>query len=355
MIWQFFPFRALSDPSLQYWHELNERHFAGHPGLDSQYMGLLLQHYGDGNELVAIASQDSELFAGAIIKKVGWQVWTLFLPGQACLSPLVYDKESDGCHIVSSLQQSIPGGCLLLRTPKLDPAFQAMTAPADNPRMDISEYGTTYSVSLSCEFDTYWSARSKRLRQKFRQIMRKLDSSGIEVSLSSVSDSKHITDGVRIHAEIESGGWKGQRGSAIGVKNRQGDFYRELFQSFADRKQALAFQLRFDGQPVASLMCISSGRMMITLKTSYREDFSDYSPGRLIDYLIFQDLLPSTDNDTMEMYTRASHSDLSWATDHRLMFDMNVYRYRWIKSLADVTKNLRSATRFRSPGLSEKS
>lgn len=348
MIWQFFSFKTLSDQSLHDWQELNERYLESHPGLDGQFMGLLLQYFGEGNELIALARVNNQLVAAAIIQKVSWGVWTLFMPGQACLSPLLFGRDTDGSELVNSLQQAIPGSCWLLRIPRIDPLFQPIAAEVANSRLNTAEYGTTLAISLLDDFSNYWAARSKHLRQNIRRIKRNLETSGIHASLSSIRTPEQIAEGVRIHATIESSGWKGQSGSAIGTDNLQGHFYSDLFQSFSSRHQAITFQLNFDGETVASLLCVASGNMMIVLKTTYREQFSDYSPGRLIDYLSLEELMLSSDHNVIEMYTRATSSDLSWGTDKRVIIDAEVFRYQWIKLLASIVRKLRKAVNIRT-------
>ena len=84
---------------------------------------------------------------------------------------------------------------------------------------------------------------------------------------------------------------------------------------------------------------------MIMLKTSYREEYADHGPGRILDHLMFEKLLSSTDYGIMEMYTRASPSDLSWATETRVILDVGKFRHQWIKPLAGIVRTLRNAVR----------
>lgn len=341
--WHFTGSDGTREKALVAWQALNEAHCRNNPALDSRFIDLSLKYYGDGDEVIAIGKMNDRDVAAAVLKPLGPGQWTLFQPGQMCLSPFLHARDTDLADILKSLMASLPGFCCLLRLPKVDPLFQNIDGLARKLTVDIEEYGDTFSIELEGTFDDFWNSRGRSLKQNSRRWFRSVEKGGITMELQSLTGSDSMAKAVAIHAELESSGWKGAHGSAIGVTDRQGEFYRELLGTFAEQDNALTFQLLFDDRPVASLLAIVGGGTIVILKTAHSETHRDFSPGRLIDYLALQKCFTPQKYSNMEMYTRASRSDLSWATGTRKMHIVDAYRSRSAKLAVDGARLVRNA------------
>ena len=132
-------------------------------------------------------------------------------------------------------------------------------------------------------------------------------------------------------------------GTAVHRSNAQGQFYRETMRRFAEKGKAVVYELYFDDILVSSQMAIGNDAFLITLKTTYNENYGEYSPGKLLDYLMLQHEFALRRFARIEFCTNAGHELIRWGTSTRPIYDINVYRnglsaystrvYRLLKSL----------------------
>jgi hypothetical protein len=233
--------------------------------------------------------------------------------------------------------------------PKMDPLYQRVDEISQMRGAECSDYGTTFSVDVQSDFSDYWSRRSKSLRRNLRKAHESIDEAGLVSEIQFYRDVNDVGDCVRIHGELESSGWKGAAGSAVNVGNEQGAFYRELLEQYAHDGGAFMVQLLFDSEPVASLLCVVQDGVMIVLKTAFQEKFSKMAPGRVLDYGFLKYCDELQELRIVDMYTRASRADLSWATDTRQIVDIDLFRFAILRTIvrAKQTVKRRLAGLFR--------
>ena len=338
MNWSFFPYSNAPEEALESWNKLNIQVTGNGPALDHRFLRLLAKFFGDGSELLGICSDKNECIAAALVRPLNYGVWTMFVPGQACLSPLLIPPGINTKEVMSSLITALPGFCWLLRMPKVDPRLQPVDELAKLGTTDIDQYGTTYSIDLGQRFDHYWASRSKNLRRQLRKAMEAIEARGAQIKVEFGTDRDSISNAIVLHGKLESLGWKGKAGTAIHGKNEQGAFYKQLLKSFSATDDAITAQLYLDGQLAASLICVGANGTVIQLKTTYEQKLANLSPGRLLDFFFLKKYCGSGKYQIAEMYTKASQSDLSWATNHREWFDINLYRTEILKVTVELAK-----------------
>ena len=345
MDWSFCAYSSAHKDALDSWEKLNFQVTGNGPALDHRFLGPLTNYFGNGSELLGICSDKDECIAAALVRPLHFGIWTMFVPGQACLSPFLISPGINTKEVMASLMSALPGFCWLLRIPKVDPRLQPFDELVELGTADVDPYGTTYSIDLRQSFDDYWASRSKNLRRQLRKAMESIEAEDVQVSVEFNTDWDTICDAIVLHGQLESLGWKGAAGTAIHRNNQQGEFYKQLLKKFSATGDAITAQLYLDKQPAASLICVGGDRTVIVLKTTYKQEMSKLSPGRLLDYFFLKNYCGNGKYKIAEMYTKASPADLGWATNCREWYDINLYRSEIIKKTVDIAKNAKLFTR----------
>ena len=341
MAWQFTTVSPSDRGAFDAWQHLNRTYCRGNPATDARFVELLLRHFGSGRELIGFYHDGNETHAAAILTRTAAGRWLLFQPSQMCMSPLLHVPDANLPLLLQSLMRSLPGYGLRLTMPKLDPLYQSTESLAELPTCDTVAFGDTYSIRLDENFECYWAERKKKLRQHARRWFRLVEREKLKVTLVRRDRPDEMDYAVAVHSGLESAGWKGREGSAIEPGTVQCRFYRELLRVFASDGDAVTFQLLFNGMPAASVLGIAAGSTLIVLKTAHDENRREFSPGRIIDYLLLQNLTTEKRFRLVDMYTRARAEELAWATDVRTMIDADFYRSAFTAHLAATIRRVR--------------
>ena len=152
------------------------------------------------------------------------------------------------------------------------------------------DYIQTARIQLEGTFEEYWTGREDRLRKNNDRLRRRMAEKGLSLDFGIVRDPSGVGNAIREFARMETKGWKAQGGTAVAADNAQGRFYQAVLEDFCARGEGVIYQLRIDGQVVATDICLVRGSMQILLKTAYDEEWSVYSPGVLIREDIMRDV-----------------------------------------------------------------
>lgn len=169
--------------------------------------------------------------------------------------------------------------------------------------------------------------------------------------------------------QLESSGWKGERGSALASTPALRDFTRRMVQGMTIRGLSDIQALRLDGRPLAMMIVLRSGPEAFTWRMSYDENFASFSPGILLLNHVSETLLadPSvTATDSCNHYDTGIQAE-RWPDRHEvldLLIDLRPGRHAGLHVLGFRERALRGAKqrakeardRFRAKGwLDEKS
>ncbi|MDR7295153.1 CelD/BcsL family acetyltransferase involved in cellulose biosynthesis [Pelomonas aquatica] len=305
------------------WDALNERLFGGHPLLDAGFVDALLRHFGEPGLHLCTASQGgARPQAMTLLKRQnrGLGIWSSFLPMQAQIAPALMTQSTPAKHLLKLLPAYATQLDLLCN----DPRFGDLRGQGAH----VMPHALTMSVSLAGGFDDYLAQRPRKLMQNMRRYLRRLQSEGGRERVDVVTAPELMAAAVDRYAALESRGWKGRKGTAVRSDNAQGRFYADVMRCFAERGEAMVYELWLGEDLLASRMMLSRGGMTVMLKTAFDENFERFAPGRILLLRTLEDLFKRTPGGVVEFYTDAEADLLAWSTSQRWINHVSVYRHR---------------------------
>lgn len=312
------------------WDRLNGRLMAGHGMLDSGFIDALLRHFGTPGVLLITGCRKEEPVAMLLVHRHrrGLGVWASFLPSQTQIGPSLIPPGLD----LSRLFACLPGYASELDLLCNDPRFGDLRELSSRPAKALP-HALTMSVSLRSSFDDYWAQRPRKLIQNMRRYQRRLQSEPATEQLEIIGEPAQMAAAVARYATLESSGWKGREGTAVGSDDPQGRFYAEVMADFAARGQALVYELWLGEDLLASRMLLLNGDMAIMLKTAFHEQFERFAPGRILLMRTLEDLFTRLPGGVVEFYTNAEADLLAWSTSQRWINHVSVYRHTGMPAL----------------------
>jgi CelD/BcsL family acetyltransferase involved in cellulose biosynthesis len=321
--WTVVPLERSLGSHAEAWDELNRSQFGAHPLLSSLFVDGLLRHFGNGSEHLCLLGDDTAVRAMCIVRPLNRLMWASFAPAQGQVAPTLVPQP----EMLASLVDSLPGKVLQLDLLSNDPHVGGVLGDAPPPMYRLA-HALTMRVGLDGTFESYWNARPRNLSSNMRRYERRLQANGLAPRMVRVTAPDDIVAAVERYADLEGAGWKGRQGTALGSTREQYRFYRNLMLEAAGRGQAVVFELWLNDKLVGSRLALYHDAMLVMLKTSYDETFSAYAPGRLLLRAAIEDAFSLLPGGAIEFYTDANMDQLEWATDHRWMQHVSLYRNR---------------------------
>jgi len=312
------------------WDELNQ-HCGRLPFLDSYFVEPLLTVFGTGSESIALGRRDGNVVAAAIIYRNGLGRWALFQPSQMPLGPFLVLPHLAVDAVAESLLQKLPGFNLALGLTQLDPALGAR--PDDSGVFSTLDYIDTAWVDIDGDFDTYWAARGKNLRQNMRKQRNKLAADGVVIAFDVIRGEAEVEEALRQYGTLESSSWKSGEGTAVNLDNEQGRFYKAMLEAFCRAGRGVVYRYRFGEQVVAIDLCVESGDILVILKTAYDSSNKSLSPAFLMREEEFQHLFAEGRIKRVEFFGRLMEWHTRWTEEKRTLYHANAYRHAAIPRL----------------------
>jgi hypothetical protein len=304
---------------------------AGYPPfLQTAFLRHLLDVFGSGDERLALGRRNGQLIAGTLLSRPAPGQWSTFQPSQLPLGPWIMAPGQDLQQLIGSLLAELPGVALSLGLTQLDPRFDPR--PMTGGRFESIDYVPTGWVDIAGEFDDYWEARGKNLRQNLRKHRRKLEEQGAALRFDVLEAPEDVDRAFLAFAQLESIGWKAGEGTAISVDNRQGLFYRAMLAEFASQHRAIAFVLSLDDRPLAVDFGVRDAAALVVLKTTYDESFKAYSPAQLLHEKLFEWAFRNRAVQRVEFYGRMMEWHTRWTEQSRMLFHVSCFRWAFLRS-----------------------
>jgi hypothetical protein len=83
--------------------------------------------------------------------------------------------------------------------------------------------------------------------------------------------------------QLESSGWKGREGSAMNSNEPDRCFFKAITTEAFRRERLEMIALRLEGRPIAYKCNFLAGRASFTFKIAFDENYSQFSPGMLLE------------------------------------------------------------------------
>jgi CelD/BcsL family acetyltransferase involved in cellulose biosynthesis len=306
------------------WRELHAAS-AGSPLLAPDFVAALLAVFGTGAELLAWYTRDGRTEAITIVAPSRFGVWETFQPSQAPVGLWLQRGAAAPAHL-DSLLRALPGAALVVGVTQCDPML--LERPADSATVRTLDYIDTARITLAGDFDSYWNARGKNLRNNLKKQRNRLRQDGIETRLQISREPHEMAAAVADYGRLESSGWKAAGGTAVEAGNAQGQFYRTMLESFCRRGAGSVYRYWFGDQLAAMDLCVEGGGCLVVLKTAYDESIEKHlSPALLMREEACRRLFDEARFERIEFYGRIMEWHLRWTEEARTMYHLN--RYRW--------------------------
>lgn len=329
MKWTLYPVGEFEQHATT-WDALNERG-PNSPLLSSQFILPSLRAFQTGKEKIAVSGNPDQPDAMCILKQRRNLIWDTFQPAQAPIGFWLMRPDIDLETAITGLMRELPGFPLAVGITQQDPWL--IPRPSNSAKMLTLNYIDTAQILLKGDYETYWDSRSKNLRQNMRKARNKLEKAGLELRLKCISGPAEIKAAIISYGIMESTGWKASNGTAVQSHDIQGKFYTDLLETFCRTGCGRIYCLTFNDTIVAMDLCIHQVNTLVILKTTYDENFKEYSPAMLMHQELFCELFQSRYFHRIEFYGKVMDWHLRWTDEIRTMYHVNVYRWKGIKHL----------------------
>ena len=191
---------------------------------------------------------------------------------KACLNTLIDWAGSGNADIIEWFQVTTDG-----------PVFKTLLACIEERKLRNQLARRERPIMLPRESSEAFlnEALSSNRKRGLRRWERQLGELGA-VEYCELED-KPIDPWIDTFFEMENTGWKGREGvAAIQDANTQG-FIRQALKEAHNRGQLLTLAMNVGGEPAASRFILTSGAGSFGYKITYRQKYSRYSPGSLLE------------------------------------------------------------------------
>jgi hypothetical protein len=336
----FAPARKAFQEVRTQWDELNASR-GNHILLDSLFVDCALRYFGDDSILLG-AKNETRKPGLALFKKKGIGFWETFQPSQAPIGLILFSEGIEVRDELAGLMRSLPGFALQLSVLQQDPDYAIVPPEIEHQRFEIVNYIETAQLPVAGTFEQYWKARSINLRHNVSRRRRRLIEKGFVPELVTLRNVADMSDALKTYATLESKGWKAQGGTAVTLDNAQGQFYHQVLDGFCQRGEAVVYQFRASGQVIATDLCLTRNDMLIFLKTTYDEDWNEFSPARLMREEIMKQLFAEGRVHRVEFYGRVMDWHKQWTDNVRTMYHVNCFRPAWVRPLKAFIRRIKS-------------
>lgn len=341
MTWNLHPiahFAAFADQ----WDTL-ARSRPGTPFLESSFLQPILETFGSGDERLCLYQPKGQLCAAAILQRDRAGMWQTFQPSQLPLGAWISNENIELVSAGNTLLPKLPGLALGLGLSQLDSRFHAR--PADSPKVRTQDYIQTAWVDIDGDFEAYWEARGKNLKQNTRKQRNKLQAESTTTRLECITTAADVPQAIEDYGRLESAGWKTADGTAIHPDNAQGQFYQKMLGNFCRLGRGRIYRYWFGDKVVAMDLCIHDDSAIVILKTTYDESYKTVSPSTLMRQDEFQQLFEEQKFKRIEFYGKVMEWHTRWTTQSRDIYHANIYRHALVLRLLNLRAALLKPTR----------
>ncbi len=218
----------------------------------------------------------------------------------------------------------------------------------------------TSPIAETAGVDDYGASLSAKTARELRRLRRKMEREHDAAVLMLTRPAELETE-LQQGFEVEAGGWKGRRGTAILRSPQTEHFYRLMARSFHDEDRLRTSSIRLDGHLAAFDLCLLDNSRVYGVKFGYDERFRHLAPGLVLQHgeiercvelgLDAFELLGDEEEYKRRFSTATRpHFSLRTYTWRPLSMARYVYRVRMWPVLKRTYRSLQAKARFVLPG-----
>lgn len=200
-----------------------------------------------------------------------------------------------------------------------------VVAGADSERI-LCEFADTHGLQTEIlqeevcpyiDFPESWEAYLKSVSRKFRYNVRnrekKLRAAG-DVELRCITGADECADFLDTMLDIDRHSWKEEAGTSMTQRPEQAIYHRRIAPLCAEQGLLRCYLLMLDGEAIAYLFGMLDGTIYYNLKSSYREQHRQLSPGVVLKAMIMRELIEQGLR-TWDFVGTAEPHKLQWSKD----------------------------------------
>jgi CelD/BcsL family acetyltransferase involved in cellulose biosynthesis len=161
-------------------------------------------------------------------------------------------------------------------------------------------------------------------------------------------DTEEFAEAIERFLTLESGGWKGRRGTALANDAAAAPFARSIVRALAETSACSIGSLEHNGHPIAMFILLGRASSVVCWKTAFDEGFGKYSPGLLLMAFLTESLLADPHFEFADSCTVIENMTVSrmWKSRIRVGDLMVAVSSRFIRfRVADAHERLRRSAR----------
>jgi CelD/BcsL family acetyltransferase involved in cellulose biosynthesis len=157
------------------------------------------------------------------------------------------------------------------------------------------------------DFDDYMRQHvSSKRRRDLARNRRRLEECG-PLAHEIYQSGEGLTRAVQAFLAIESGGWKGRRGTALACRPQTKKFALDAFTGNEAASICRADILSIAGRPIAASLIVHAGRTGFTVKCAYDEAYRSFSAGLLLELEVIRSLFETGWVNRLDSATAGPH------------------------------------------------
>jgi CelD/BcsL family acetyltransferase involved in cellulose biosynthesis len=168
---------------------------------------------------------------------------------------------------------------------------------------------------LNRDWRAYQESWSGNHRRHMRKALRRADEEGgVELEVRRPESAGEVESLLQEGFDVEHRSWKGREGSSVRASPTMADFYLRQATQLAQWGNLELTFLRHQGKAIAFEYGWSVRGVYFTPKVGFDDDYSRFSPGQLVRYLVLQDAFSRTDRRAVDFLGPLSDATAKWVT-----------------------------------------
>ncbi|MBL8890421.1 MAG: GNAT family N-acetyltransferase [Planctomycetaceae bacterium] len=262
--------------------------------------------------------------------------------GLTCLWADDVEPASAVNELLSSVRQT---GAVMLTLDLVsneDPFVQAVcqsNAGVDQRVVNSLELFRVGKTMLASSWEEFIKSWSKKRRRFIRRACEQLGEVG-NFQMQTLHSAKwpEIESAWARCLHVESMGWKGENGSDLAGNPHAKKYFEKLLQHLYHSQELRFYTLELDGRLIAYDLGYLRHRVATSMKVSYHPEFTEYSPGHVLNSLVIQDLIAKQEADWIDTVGELNSANSKWCSESYSCQRIEVSLGSWVSRTAVRSK-----------------